>query len=398
MEINQLTILEGSCLDKKLICDLCDTTDIMLVYEPVGTRRNLKVYICESCGLVQSFPKVDHVDERNVAVSGGANWGNIRYGKGFRTKHDIDLINEYKNITEFERCLDIGSNRGNFIQSLLKKNSHIEVWAVEPDGNILGDYPVSKKIRVINDRIENIDLPDDYFDLIYCSHTLEHLKSPRKTLIEISSSITRNGLLYIEVPNIEFLNTTDIIEEWFIDKHLYHFSRNLLLQYLKKVGFNIIHCSDELVRENISIIIQKNGTKNHVQISDYQKNRDLVKTYFENININHKRVKKLACYLNDLGSRQKLVVWGAGRIFDNLVKIGGLDLTKVHGLIDKYLVDFVSESNHLKINKPSELKKLDPDNVVVCSREYFREIRREIKNHLPEVSIIGFSQIMKNIT
>ena len=55
------------------------------------------------------------------------------------------------------------------------------------------------------------------------SHTLEHLKSPNEIFFKIKSTLKSDGILYIEVPNIEFLKQSDIVEEWFIDKHLYHF-------------------------------------------------------------------------------------------------------------------------------------------------------------------------------
>ena len=70
-------------MDNKLVCDLCGATNFEFLYEPEGSMRSLKVFICKECGLVQSFPKIDHIERRNVAVSGRAACDNIRYGKGF---------------------------------------------------------------------------------------------------------------------------------------------------------------------------------------------------------------------------------------------------------------------------------------------------------------------------
>jgi 2-polyprenyl-3-methyl-5-hydroxy-6-metoxy-1,4-benzoquinol methylase len=379
-------------LDIKLICDLCKTTDLLLIYEPVGSRRNLKVFICESCGLVQSFPKVDHVDERNVAVSGGADWGNIRYGKAFRTNHDLTLLDDVLNISELNNCLDVGSNRGNFINGLYKLNPSIEIWGVEPDKNIMSQNQKNKKLKLINDRVENVELPEGFFDLIYCAHTLEHLKSPRDTLNQLNLTLKEGGHIYIEVPNIEFIEAVDVIEEWFIDKHLYHFSKNVLIQFFENAGFEIIYSSDNSERENISIIGKKTKLNPSRPVSDLTNNKRLVSKYDKTMHSNKNRVIELGNYLNKLASTNKLVIWGAGRIFDNIVKIGGLDTSKVYGLIDKYLPEFISETNGLTIHKPIDLSALNPDFIFICSREYYSEIKKEILKVNKKVKLIGFSQ------
>ncbi len=38
--------------------------------------------------------------------------------------------------------------------------------------------------------------------------------------------LKHGGLLVLDAPNIALIGGDDILEEWFIDKHLYHFSRN----------------------------------------------------------------------------------------------------------------------------------------------------------------------------
>ena len=86
------------------------------------------------------------------------------------------------------------------------------------------------------------------------------------------------------------------------------------------------------------------------------------------------------------------MIWGAGRIFDNIVKIGGLDTSKVYGLIDKYLPEFISETNGLTIHKPIDLSALNPDFIFICSREYYSEIKKEILKVNKKVKLIGFSQ------
>ncbi len=74
-----------------LACDFCRRDNLTAVYKPDGTTRGLTVYLCHHCGLVQSAPRIARTAQRHdAAVSGGADWGNVRYGKGFRTQIALD--------------------------------------------------------------------------------------------------------------------------------------------------------------------------------------------------------------------------------------------------------------------------------------------------------------------
>ena len=68
------------------ICDNCHNENFSYSYEAAGSSRGVKVYICDDCGLLQSFPRIAHVKDRPRKVTSGAAWGNVRYGKGFITE------------------------------------------------------------------------------------------------------------------------------------------------------------------------------------------------------------------------------------------------------------------------------------------------------------------------
>ena len=64
-------------------CDFCESKQVKIAYKVPTSQRDLSIYVCKNCGLVQSFPKIDHIKTKNIAISGEADWGNIRYGKSF---------------------------------------------------------------------------------------------------------------------------------------------------------------------------------------------------------------------------------------------------------------------------------------------------------------------------
>src|SRR5689334_7150962 len=94
------------------LCELCRRAELSLAYEPHGSKRGLKVYLCEHCGLVQSLPRIDRAPRAPAAVSSGADWGNIRYGKGFRTQAALATLRRHLDLSADLSILDVGSNRG----------------------------------------------------------------------------------------------------------------------------------------------------------------------------------------------------------------------------------------------------------------------------------------------
>jgi hypothetical protein len=91
-------------------CDLCDSAALDLVYEVPGTARGLKVYVCRDCGLSQSLPRIDHVPRRSAFPDSGAGFGNIRYGKGFRTQFALDTIAKHRPLGEDAKALRSSTN------------------------------------------------------------------------------------------------------------------------------------------------------------------------------------------------------------------------------------------------------------------------------------------------
>ena len=55
----------------------------------------------------------------------------------------------------------------------------------------------------------------------------------------------------IDAPNIAFLGSDDVVEEWFIDKHLFHFSPRTLARMLEATGFEIVEGPDRTDRDNL---------------------------------------------------------------------------------------------------------------------------------------------------
>lgn len=62
--------------------------------------------------------------------------------------------------------------------------------------------------------ITNIDLPDHSFDLILCSHVLEHIPDDRRAMRELRRVLKPGGVLLLQVPQNNSMATT--YEDWSI--------------------------------------------------------------------------------------------------------------------------------------------------------------------------------------
>lgn len=71
------------------------------------------------------------------------------------------------------------------------------------------------------ENITDIKMLNEKFDLIYASHSLEHVRSIKKTFEELSKISHKNTKFFIEVPNC-FIETRKKIKSM----HTYYFTRN----------------------------------------------------------------------------------------------------------------------------------------------------------------------------
>jgi SAM-dependent methyltransferase len=377
----EMALFETTCEDA-LACDLCGAHALERAYRAASSARDLTVYVCTDCGLAQSLPRIDHVPERVVAVSSGADWGNIRYGKGFRTEAAMAMLGAAIDLRAVRRVLDVGANRGSFIHALRAINPGAQILAVEPDGRVVASYAGLPGVETRVERIENVALEPGVYDLIYSSHTLEHVKSVRDHLAQMADALSADGVLFIEAPNIDLIGARDVVEEWFIDKHLYHFSPASFLRALGEAGLEVIRFSSDA--ENLTAIARRAVNP-----------LDLIDGYARRLKDNRKRLKQAATRITAMaGKGRRVAVWGGGRIFRSIVEDGGLDPGVLAGVIDRELWKYCDRLFGQEIHQPAALEVLAPDVVLVASRAYFDEIAAEVSARLPNARIISFAQLL----
>lgn len=343
------------------------------IYTPVGGDGRV-VYHCDGCDTAFTFPMKS--DNGKVKSNGyNAGFGNLRIGKDASVDRGIKFLEKHFGINPNDTIFDVGVNRGAFVRYLIGKVD-TSVDGVEPDFSILFDQDLTgsgfahiNNARVVEKTIEEYEFQGNKYDLIYMSHTLEHVDDPVGVLKKLRGALARDGSIYIEVPNIEIIGDSTIVEEFFINKHRYHFSVASLVNTIELSGLSVSVIESDM--DAICVLCEIGA--GHASVKPTYSIKRLISKYRKMVEVNHSMVYKRVIELNDLIDRKRTVAWGAGRIF-NLMKFRGLDVGKLERVVDTYMAGM--EIDGVVVSSPSHI--LYGDNVIICSREYYDEIEKEV--------------------
>lgn len=348
-------------------CDFCGEDLGKPIYFPNGSLRNMGVLECCVCGLLQSASLAPYEASRVVTLSCDADWGNVRHGKGARFDAVKPILRSLP-WDRINRVVDIGSSRGDFVRWVASEHSGKEIYALEPDASVTSGYESfdqNHPISVIHAKLADVALPP--CDLIYLMHTLEHADSMNVMLARCYDILSDDGTMVLEVPNIAALADKNNVEEFFIDKHNFHFEHDTFVEMLKGCGFDV--AGDHTDKYNITLLLSK---RTHMDFWPAQELPDydtLIAAYSANRWHNRAKLSRIVGEkLSPLAKRAKVAYWGAGRIFDAMVKYGGLEARDVACLVDQHLHGIVDETHGCKILHPKTLAEAKPDVLVVLAR------------------------------
>lgn len=169
--------------------------------------RPLRTVICMDTGLVRNDPVPDdaelarfYAEDYRISYKGARKPRRRQILRNFRRA--AIYLRTYRDLLEPKsRVLDVGAGSGEF--AFLMTRLGKTVTGIEP--NV--DYAAYCRDELGLDVRTSHLAPDLFrpgqFDLIRMNHVLEHLNNPVRYLGEIAKWLAPDGLLYIEVPNIE---------------------------------------------------------------------------------------------------------------------------------------------------------------------------------------------------
>ena len=151
---------------------------------------------CRKCGFVYTNPlimaKLDTYNNPDTYLPSSKTSPEVLFS------FTLNLIERY---IKRGRILDVGCGKGEFLNIAKKKGW--EAYGLEPSANFaefaLRRYGLDVKCA----SLEKAQYPDDFFDAVVLNMVLEHVDNPRMFISEINRVLKKNGLLFIEVPNMD---------------------------------------------------------------------------------------------------------------------------------------------------------------------------------------------------
>jgi 2-polyprenyl-3-methyl-5-hydroxy-6-metoxy-1,4-benzoquinol methylase len=233
-------------------CICCNSSEVI----PRKNLRGYKMLTCTNCSFefVYPLPSTQEIEAfynktRVVSDLKQIIKQNITdFDKGGQApKRDWfnKVFNTAKKYTKKEKLniLEIGSGYGYFIHYATKQGHKAIGTEVTADFTKIGNAAIEGDIFYIHDGNYDKVVENNWADLVYLEHVLEHVLEPDQIIAQIKNKISANGILHISVPNSKSFLAKVMGSKWpwaCPPDHLYYYNKKALIAFLERNGFEIL--------------------------------------------------------------------------------------------------------------------------------------------------------------
>lgn len=125
-----------------------------------------------------------------------------RYWHGTKINFALKLLNNLV----FKNCLDVGSASGYMISRVAKRYPDVRFYAIDAYAEAIEfakkQYP---HISFIKAEAEKLPFKNNQFDLILYYETIEHVRDPKKSMLEIKRVLKKSGKLILAMDSGSFI-------------------------------------------------------------------------------------------------------------------------------------------------------------------------------------------------
>ena len=244
-----------------VLCPFCDNNDFKS-HEKFGPDHRYSYVQCKNCELVYLNPRPRY-DAEFVEIAYGDYCDESHYvfNKGELSQGQKKQIEEYKIILKKLvpylpnrggkklKMLEIGCADGMFLMAANQLN--FEVVGIDITKKGIDSINNLLKLKAYCQQYQDVDLSSEGpFDLIYCSHVIEHIPNVHEWMEKYKKDLATDGVLCINVPN-----------QFAIDKKFKRFLKNL---GLKKDKWSLWRTPDHLYEPHgkpMKYLFKKHGLK-----------------------------------------------------------------------------------------------------------------------------------------
>ena len=139
------------------------------------------------------------------------------------------------------RLMEIGAASGIFLDEARKVG--YDVFGIEPASGLAQSARSQLGVDVAAGFIETATIPAEPFDVICAWHVLEHIRQPKSALLRLREALRDDGLLFLEIPNIQSDRARRDGPDWFhLDpaNHVGFYTTDQLREVLHQARFELI--------------------------------------------------------------------------------------------------------------------------------------------------------------
>ncbi len=223
---------------------------------------------CKNCHLIYANPT-----EKASKINGdyskmGNNDAPIIRGSRLRAaKSQLGLIRKHK---DGKTLLDIGCGEGFFLFNATKAGYTTKGIEISQDAAEYAEREFGLDVEA--KPFEELQFPDNYFDVVTLWQVLEHVPYPLIVLKEVRRILKPEGLLATSTPDIESILAKIFRRRWWNLRrlHINQFTTRTLTDMLKRAGFNNVFSTR--YREYISISMLVIPLLKHLKM--YERSKD----------------------------------------------------------------------------------------------------------------------------
>ena len=331
----------------------------------MNMNTQYEVSNCNQCGFLfaDNIPAQDFYDEfyeKNIKYTYDIHEYDLPQGLINIHMHSYQLLDDHlKKMIPLSKdsvkILDIGCSTG-YLLHLFKSDGYKNVLGVEASKACSYIGRELYGVEIVSNPLSELALSDQ-FDLIILSGVLEHISDINEAMKSILPLLSRNGLIYIVVPDASDFSSNPIEPfHEFSFEHINFFTGISLQNFMGKYGLKMEFFDSTYTNfydtNYIRSIFHLDSTKYVVKKDDLGIRR--LKDYIEK---SQKKLLKVAKIINDLvKSQEKIYVWGCGSLTQRL--LASTDLAKAN------ISAFIDSNKKLHGQKIVGYKIIAPENIV----------------------------------
>ena len=195
---------------------------------------------CQQCGLVYADPRPHSGDVLDIyeAVEDPL-YVEEREGRLLTFEHHLRPMEKHTGPARHRPLLDVGAHTGVFVDIATRHGW--DAWGVEPSTWAVAQAH-KQGLQMEVGTLESVAFPNEKFDVVTMWDVIEHVPDPQHTLEAAWRVLKPGGLLVVHTMDINSLFSRLIGKRWpwYMEMHLFYFSRRTLGAMLAKTGFDVL--------------------------------------------------------------------------------------------------------------------------------------------------------------